>query len=41
MSIIANEEPVGQREKVRAPRVPPNYFAIAFGLAGLVEAAPS
>jgi len=38
MSVIAKDEPLRQRERFRLPRVPPNFFAIAFGVAGLAEA---
>jgi len=35
MSVIAKDEPLRQQERFRPPRVPPNLFAIAFGIAGL------
>ena len=35
MSVIAKDEPLRQHERFRPPRVPPNFFAIAFGVAGL------
>ena len=35
MSVIAKDEPLRQHERFRSPRVPPNFFAIAFGVAGL------
>jgi tellurite resistance protein len=38
MSVITKNEAVWEQPRFRRPRLPPNYFAITFGVAGLAEA---